>query len=271
MKVLTAGTSRKGNREENQDFWARLSVEGVTFLIVADGNGGGQGGRELAETAVKTAISWVCVELSQGRRIESEEDIREVGIEVIQHVTQKVLKEKELHEDWCEAGTTITLVLLVSEVLGVFWIGDSPCYLYSSGEIRLLTNPVHTLAEMLIESGETRESLANQPGLNSVLTRCVGHDSCEPSAKVIKVKEPCLVLVGSDGVFGHVSEEEVKDIIGLGLATCFEVQELSNSIVQKALDNGSDDNASVVAALVLPELRLAEVWQDITILYEWRG
>lgn len=273
MKVLTAGSSKTGLREHNQDSWGKVSVEDVTLLAVADGNGG-EGGQELSALAVKTAISEICWALSHGDgSIDSEDELKQLGLQAMKKAVEEVIEAKKQHEEWAEAGTTMTLVLLKDDKVAVFWIGDSPCYLYEAGVISLLTNPPHTLAEMLIAEGGSREAIKNQPSLNSILTLCLGHDSCEPDVKIAKVTAPYVVLVGCDGVFNYLSEEAIKQMLVSRLNSDvlgFDVQKFADEVVQTALDNDSDDNCTAVAALALPDFRLNKSSRRITKLIEWR-
>ena len=261
MKIISAGKTEKGLREQNQDYWRKLSLEDITILVTADGNGGA-GGKQLAKIAVETSISYLCLALCQGF---TEERLKELGLSAIGESTKQVAKAKELNE-WPEAGTTMTLVMLSQKFLYLFWVGDSLCYLFD-GSLKLLSNP-HNLAEMLIEKGQTRESVEAQPSLKSVLTRCLGHDSCEPDVKVIELSPPYYcVMLGSDGVFNSVAERSLEEMAKARLID-FDAEKLCDDVIQTALSNGSDDNCTLVVALALPEVSKTE--RRMTKLYEWR-
>jgi serine/threonine protein phosphatase PrpC len=271
MATVTAGTSRKGLRKHNQDIFARLCVGNTVILALADGNGG-SGGRELAEIAVRTGLSQLCLGFSYSKDtdVESENHLRRIGIGAMKEAVEQVSRVKELREEWSEAGTTVTLLLLSRKFVSVFWIGDSPAYLFDSGTLTLLTSPLHTLAEKLIQEGGPREILARQPGLSSILMRCVGHDSCEPDARVVARANPGVVLVGSDGVFGYIPKKNLEQIIRDNLSAFSGVQSLSDAIVLTALENGSDDNCTLAVAMDLPGFAPTRRSRRITRLYEWR-
>jgi len=270
--MKTIGTSKQGLREYQQDAFARAVIDDITILVVADGNGG-TGGQELAESAVKSSLSWLALELASGnyRNITSEDELRGLGLGAVREAATQVSEAKKLNQSWGNAGTTITLVLINKHVLGVWWVGDSPCYLFNSGTIKLMTDPVHTLAEELIKEGHSRESIKNQPTLNCTLIRCLGIDNCEPDEIVVKLDSSVLIVAGSDGVLDYISTEELVEIIKSQFSTCFDIQQLSDSIVQKALDNGSDDNVTVVLALAVPDLKLSKTTSRLTRLIKRRG
>lgn len=272
MQFRTAGKSVKGLREFQQDGYGSLDLyELMSIGIVTDGNGG-EGGDKLAESGVRIPISRISYELSQGRhrKIESEAQLESLGLETVKYTAELITELKSLHlDEWENAGSTITLVLITPELIGTFWIGDSCSYLYSDGQLTKLTSPVHTLAEMLIQQGEPREAIEAQKGLNSILTRALGHDACEPDSRIVKVEGPCFVLTGSDGVFGYLSESEITSILQNRSSKCPDVQVLADEIIQASLDNGSDDNCTIITTFIQPYSRLSGKTRHLTRLCEW--
>lgn len=271
MKPKTAGNSVKGLRPIQQDRYGFIQIKDELLInVIADGNGG-EGGGELAEYAIRSTISKLCHEISQGRHSEitSEDYLKALGMDTLHYASRQIMKYKISHENWTNAGTTITLILITKKFVGTFWIGDSCAYLYQNGCLIKLTSPVHTIAEMLIENGETREISQKQPGLNSILTRCAGHDSCEPDSMIIESPETYIVMAGSDGVFGYLSEAEIVKVIREKSLTSLDVQEFSDDMIQLSLKNGSDDNCTLITTLILPHYGLYKKTYRITKLCEW--
>ena len=263
MKVLINADSEKGLRESQQDRYAYIQVNDAVILGVADGNGG-YGGDELAESVLKSAISYGCWYLSQNRNICNKDELKKLGLNSIKSATKEAMRLKESRNDWTEAGTTITFVIATPIFIGVFWVGDSPAYLFNRGKLKQLTKP-HTLFEMLLKEGTSREALEQQPSLNSVLVRCVGHTECKPDFVMLPYEQETIVFVGSDGVFGFLSEQEICDILQNS-----NFYDIPKQFVQKALGNGSNDNLSVVVSLVDSGLKPTKTIRK-TRLCEWKN
>jgi PPM family protein phosphatase len=255
LKFSTVACSEIGLREVQQDRYCYFQVDGKSFMVITDGNGG-KGGGSLAEEATKTIASESCYVLSQNKYNGemTEEQIEALGVNVLNKATVHTKHIKDSHDEWSKAGTTITLIMATSNYVGCFWIGDSPAFLYQEGEgLTKLTDPVHTLAEVLIKDGGSREILEKQPSLNSILTECVGQDSPKLDFKISRITKPSIVVVGSDGVLDYFSESELANILGAGLSNAHDLESLADDLVQKSLENGSDDNVTVVATLILPD------------------
>ena len=263
MNVLISANTERGLRDVQQDRYACIQVNEAVILGVADGNGG-YGGGELAEFVLKTAFSHVCWNLSQNRDIYSKDELEKLGLEAINLATEEAMRLKKSHKDWAEAGTTITLVIITSTLIGVWWVGDSPAYLFNKGNLKQLTMP-HTLFEMLLKEGTPKEALEQQPSLSSVLVRCVGHTECRPDFVILPYEREATVLAGSDGVFGFLSEQEICDILQNS-----NFHDIPKQLVQKALGNGSNDNLSVVVSIVDSGLKPTRSIRK-TRLCEWKN
>lgn len=124
--------TEQGLRDYQQDCFACCTINNLSLLIIADGNGG-DGGFELAKTACKSLVSIFSFDLAQGKQqtIETEEQLNEIGLNAINKTARQVRVVKDQNE-WQDAGTTITLVVVTGKYVGTFWIGDSPAYVYDS-------------------------------------------------------------------------------------------------------------------------------------------
>ncbi|RJP60107.1 MAG: serine/threonine-protein phosphatase [Candidatus Auribacter fodinae] len=266
MKKEIAFFSEQGKREYQQDYCACLTLSFLSLLVVADGNGG-EGGFELAQTACKSIVSDFAFDVASGKlkSIDSKDDLKELGLNAINRAAKAVRIAKKRH-NWKEAGTTITLVLFTSDFIGTFWIGDSPAYLYDSDLLVQLNHPVHTLAEAMISEGKSREEVMKQPSLNSILTRCAGHKECTPDFNILPLKKPCIVIAGSDGVFSYLSEGEIISTLKAKLNNECEIEDIAKQLVSDAINNGSDDNCSLVAGYFYESAKV--ITKRITRIFE---
>lgn len=270
MKINIAGSSVKGIRDVQQDSYSFIQYgDKLAVIVVADGNGG-KGGEDLSNFLSKAVIVRLSLNFSCGNfeDIDSESRLEELGMKTLRYAAKQVKQYKESMDCWQDAGTTATLILISQQLIGAFWVGDSSGFLFRDNTLLHLTEPVHTLAEMLIEQGRPRDAIEKQPSLNSILTRCVGHDSCEPSSRIVRNKGSCYVIAGSDGVFGNITESCLINILQSRFSGCSDVQEMTGQIIQSSLDNGSDDNCTLVTALVLDYPRLSVQSTRITRIWD---
>ncbi len=271
MKIRTAACSEIGLRDTQQDRYCHFYIDNKTVLVVDDGNGG-EGGDMIAEAAIMSVCSELCFKLSQCKKgVMTEDQLKELGINAINNAAVHVLNLKKSHQEWNGAGTTLTILIATEDKIACFWVGDSCAYIFQDDEFIKLTSPVHTLAEDLIKGGESKEIIAKQPSLNNILTNCVGHEPCVPDSKIIEITKPCIALAGSDGVFGFLPEEKLKEIIKAKFTVNYELQDLTDEIVKLSLENGSDDNVTLVLSVINPSQKLQERSRRLTKIHEWNS
>ena len=246
MKVLTGMCSLQGKREKQQDNYGVLQLGDFTFIAVCDGNGGSRGG-EISRLAVSAVLS-ECLEFSRDTtsHVISEDYFRATGLKIMSNTATQVLFEKRKN-DWIEGGTTVTLVILAPYFISTFWIGDSPACLCQGDEITHLITP-HTLMTELMKSGVSWESLQQQSGISSVITQCVGHEQATPDANVRNTSDSGFVIIGSDGLFNFVSDDEILHVLKSKSPRSADMQVLAEQLAEQAGANNSDDNISVVVA-----------------------
>lgn len=266
MKREIGFLTEQGKRDYQQDCFSACTINDITIIVLCDGNGG-TGGYEMAQTACKSCIGNLAFEIGQGKykSIDSEEQLKEIGLSIISRSAREARALKD-QTGWPEAGTTITLIIITPKLLGCFWIGDSPAYIFDSEYLVQLNHPVHTLAESMIQEGKPRNEVEKQPGLNSILTRCAGHDNCEPDSNILKVKPPFMVIAGSDGALNYCPKAKLIQTLKKKLSGDFDIDETAFQIVSDALDNGSDDNCSVIAFYGYSTAKL--ITRRITRIYE---
>ena len=141
-------------------------------------------------------------------------------------------------------GTTLVAVAVENQSICIAHVGDSRVYRFHDGTITRLTRD-HSLLEQFkeINPGMTREEENNFPHKN-VITRALGlNDDVEVEVKKLDLEVGDGYLLCSDGLSGHVSDEEMLDVFkenenDLPLAVA--------KLVDMANDAGGNDNITVV-------------------------
>lgn len=138
--------------------------------------------------------------------------------------------------------TTFSALVIKSNTLFAFHVGDSRIYLYQNEQFEQLTHD-HTRTER---------------GRN-YLARALGADRhLEVDFSQHDLQQGDLLLLTTDGVHEYLSGSEIRDILKQANGNNLEI--LAQTLVELALQNGSDDNltALLVAVEQLPSETLNE-------------
>ena len=207
------------------------------FAIVADGMGGHSGG----SVASKFAIDIIKEKLAE------EEDLSAVS-----GIRLKRIVEKASHELWKKAesdallkgmGTTIAMALMLEGRISVVSIGDSRVYIFERGELRQITKD-HSYVQMLLDNGEITAEEARVHPERNIIMRAVGMKWVFADVFSCEVSEDAVVLICSDGLVKHVSDERIAEV----LKTSETVETAVNILLEETLKNGGSDNVSIIVA-----------------------
>lgn len=158
----------------------------------------------------------------------------------VSHAGQKVLSAtnlslfKKSHQFKHESkGYLCTFVGLVfkSQTAHFFHVGDSRIYLFRDGKLKQLTRDHSTFV------GEGK----------SYLTRALGMDNnLHVDYGKVDLMQDDIFFLSSDGIHEFIEQQELVDI----LATTASQQSKAETLLNKALLQGSDDNLSCIVAKV---------------------
>ncbi|MBP9788116.1 MAG: bifunctional protein-serine/threonine kinase/phosphatase, partial [Acinetobacter sp.] len=140
---------------------------------------------------------------------------------------------------------TLSALILKQQQAHVFHVGDSRIYRIRDHEIELLTH-------------DHRVWLSSR---EHYLSRALGADyRIEIDYRNIELKEKDIFLLMTDGVYEFVTDQQLLDLILVDA----DLNQLAKAFVEKALEQGSDDNLSlqVIHVEQLPELNQFHIQQD---------
>ncbi len=219
-------------RKENEDKYL-LSPERGLF-VVADGMGGHHGGGTASRLAIEVVDSEFCFSKNSGATA--------IDLQNVLNKANMAIYEKGCDEQYKGMGTTVTAALVDEGFLHLAHIGDSRAYLLRHGELKQLTQD-HSLVNELYQSGSlTREEAKNHPQRN-VLTRALGTGIApQIDLLTIDLQVHDYLLLCTDGLYNHVSEESMMMIIRQTVG----LQDKVKMMVEQALQKGGTDNVTVV-------------------------
>jgi serine/threonine protein phosphatase PrpC len=140
-------------------------------------------------------------------------------------------------------GTTLTVVVFADYQASLAHIGDCRAYLLRQGQLRQLTHD-HTLVQEMVDAGSLTKEESNRHPQRNVLTRALGMpEYIAPDIGTIGLESSDRLLLCSDGLHGYVPEYLIRN----AMSEITDPAELTQRLIQMALDHGGEDNITVMA------------------------
>lgn len=248
LKVSIGQYSTAGVKQQNQDFHGVYLPEGHVLkqkgiaCVIADGIGSSNVSHLAAETAVGSFLSdYYSTSDAWSTQTSAERVIRATNSWLYAQTQQSQGRFDKDRGYVC----TLSALILKQQQAHVFHVGDSRIYRIRDHEIELLTH-------------DHRVWLSSK---EHYLSRALGADyRIEIDYRNIELKEKDIFLLMTDGVYEFVTDQQLLDLTLIDA----DLNQLAKGLVEKALEQGSDDNLSfqVIRVEQLPELNQFHIQQD---------
>ncbi len=237
-KVLEVQQTSLENREA-VDYFTRADAQ---LLVVADGVGGSEGGRRASQIAVHTLTTYLgqTAGCYAGFDVEQEDEFLlrlERALGRAHDIVRSVGTETG------GPATTLTLAVVIGARAYLAHVGDSRAYHFRGERLRQVTRD-QTMGDFLAEEGVLTDEQARTGGLSNVLASAIGGPEMLPSIGVLDLQPGDTLLLCTDGLTKHVSDERLKAIVAGGGSA----EGLCHALVDAALAGGGSDNVTVVVA-----------------------
>jgi serine/threonine protein phosphatase PrpC len=248
LKVSIGQYSTAGIKQQNQDFHGVYLPEGHVLkqkgiaCVIADGIGSSNVSHLAAETAVGSFLSdYYSTSDAWSTQTSAERVIRATNSWLYAQTQQSQGRFDKDRGYVC----TLSALILKQQQAHVFHVGDSRIYRIRDHEIELLTH-------------DHRVWLSSR---EHYLSRALGADyRIEIDYRNIELKEKDIFLLMTDGVYEFVTDQQLLDLTLIDA----DLNQLAKAFVEKALEQGSDDNLSlqVIRVEQLPELNQFHIQQN---------
>jgi protein phosphatase len=237
------GRKRKGNED------ALFLNEQQRLYVVADGMGGHAAGEVASRVAVDAIAEFV--ELTGGNQeitwpFGLDDSISYEGNRLktaVRHANSRVLEATRESAEYEGMATTVAAVLVDGDVANLAHVGDSRIYLWSEGEIQLLTRD-HSWVNEQIENGAISPEQARSHPLRNVVTRALGgRPDLVVDIQSRRMAVGDMLLLCSDGLTTMVPDEEIARVLGESKG---DVSDAVKTLVGLANERGGEDNITVV-------------------------
>ena len=203
------------------------------LYIVADGMGGEKAG----DYASKSLIGYMLTYIENTMKM----PVMAVR-EAIEYANENLFAEGKKNPDLTGMGTTVVAASIIDNILHVFNVGDSRCYILDEHGISQITKD-HSLVEVLVSKGEiTRESDEYKKN-KSKITRAVGaEEKVLIDSFEVELTGNEYVLLCSDGLTNMVDDGKIFNIISSGTG----VRSSAKRLIEEANLSGGSDNISIL-------------------------
>ncbi|MBI3571025.1 MAG: bifunctional protein-serine/threonine kinase/phosphatase [Gammaproteobacteria bacterium] len=231
--------SEPGRRSTNEDYVATCHGNGAvlrdTLAVIADGMGGGSGGRLAAETTVRGFIDgYLGLPLTLG--------VDRAAARALTAMNRWVHAQGQRDPTQAPMATTFTALILRGREAHVVHVGDTRVYRLRDHRLQRLTYD-HT---------------HSHPDMRHVLHRAVGlEDTVRADYTRHELRPHDRYLLCSDGVHGTLTDQRLQAILDERATP----EEGARRIIESALEAGSHDNATalIVDIIGLPAADHAEL------------
>ncbi|MEK3723490.1 PP2C family protein-serine/threonine phosphatase [Paenibacillus sp. FSL H8-0034] len=222
------------------------SGEPYAVAVIADGMGGSGDGEKASDVATEVVRHWLDEQLPSILRRKLiwgklDNSIERLFYEVNDRLIQIGMDAGN------QIGTTLSLLFLLNETYFLCHIGD--CRIYKVNykmHIRQLTRDQSWIYEQIRKGRLSRQQARKHPKRH-VLMQCLGY---QKNLKLIKRRgffvPEHLFLLCTDGFYDRLSDTRIERFLREGEKEQQDLQQMSDMLIDRALDKRSNDNISVV-------------------------
>jgi serine/threonine protein phosphatase PrpC len=237
-------------RNANEDSYCKMELAlnheaRVCSLVVADGMGGLAAGKDYSSAAVKLwyrdlVRTLLSDEFSMNSLENQLELLKEHTVRTYARIGRTLYK-KGL-DSGMRGGTTLTTVIHFWNSFLIANCGDSPVYGIRDGQVELLSE-IQNLAGQMVREGKTRPgSLLYYQNKNRLMAYVGGREEVHPYMRVVDSRDYDGIILGSDGAFGSLDQEEIEWILG----EAAEPGDMIRTLFDAARAKGEEDNQTAI-------------------------
>lgn len=232
--------SHIGNRKYNQDRVAYAYSNDALLLVLADGMGGHLHGEMAARSAIDTFVE------SFGHYTQSPPADPQVFLADTMHRAHERIMDFPHDEIVGFPGTTGIAALIQNGKMYWGFAGDSRLYVLRNNEVLFKTRD-HSMVRQWVEWGLISAEEARTHPKRNQITNCLGGSADMfhmESGEPIPLRSGDVVLLGSDGLWGPFSDQELAEAF-----SSRSVVDVLDNLIACALDReeGHSDNATGLA------------------------
>ena len=252
--MIVCGKSVKGPyRENNEDFLGFKRSGEYLILALSDGIGGAPCGEEAAKLAVDTSLAYISELLDNDT---PDGKIDQILDDAYNFANKTIVKTGFSDINKLGMGATLVVCVIKDSRIKIANLGDSRAYIVHGSNITRVTKD-HNLAEELVRMGKISEIEAQtNPGKNQLLKYLGENRFISPDIYSYNIIYGDYIFLCSDGLYSFVSKEDMTEAFRKDRSR---LDALVTNLIDKALESGSKDNITLIAANVKPGEVIGEI------------
>jgi protein phosphatase len=253
MRISSSGRTEVGCvRQHNEDNF--LIQPDLGLFVVADGLGGHAAGEVASRIVVEKISQFIDHTVERERTWPVDYDVNlsydgnrlKAALLLADRGIQSDIKQNPERESM---GSTVVACLVAGERATLLHVGDSRAYLLNAGGIRQITRDHSWVAEQVANGVLTPDEARRHPFRN-VITQALGNGGdLEMTVQEIQIHEMDRILLCSDGLSGMIQDQDIWEIV----QNAPDVDQAADKLITRAMENGGEDNITVVIVAFEPE------------------
>lgn len=232
-------------RRMNQDSFG--SDDARSLYVICDGMGGAAGGEVASQIATETFLSIAKQELDFDRT-STVAGTRLALERAAVAANRAVASRAAFDQQYRGMGTTLVGARVTGSTLVLVNVGDSRAYLMHGGRAKQMTVD-HSYVQEQVKLGLMTEAQAAVSSMQSLITRAIGaEEDVHPDLFEVMLEVGDVVLLTSDGLTRHVSDEEIAELLSPEHSPSAE--ESCRRLIELAKDGGGSDNITCIVLRV---------------------
>ncbi len=234
----SAGTDKGKVRDRNEDNNIVIDCDSYKVFAVADG----MGGMDFGDLASSIAMECIKKELSDCKKQSfNKSEMKKQFVRIFNLINSEIIKECFEKKSVTGMGTTLSVCIIVDDMLYISHMGDSRIYIIREDKVIQITKD-HSYVEELIDSGRiTREQAKSHPNRN-IITRALGLDrEIDVDTDTFELFKGDRVVLCTDGLTNAVEDHEIVELVIEAAGP----EEAVKKLIDKANERGGRDNITV--------------------------
>lgn len=264
LSVDVAGKSDVGrirtNNEDNFGYDRRYGI-----YVVCDGMGGAAAGEVASKLGVDTVLDYYRQAGKSGRfqpfgDQHPEASPRSAALSsAIQMANHVIFSASQRETSRAGMGATIVAVSIQDALVSIGHVGDSRIYLIRSGSIQQLTND-HSLVMEQVRRGLITLEDAQKVDYQNIVIKALGaEDKVEPDLDDMLAMEGDVLLLCSDGLNRHVTDEQMLRTIVKNQ----DMESAASALIEAAKADGGTDNVTVLLLRFKQQSKIESFWKGL--------
>lgn len=207
------------------------------FFIVADGNGGYEGGDVVSGIATQKIPAYL------SEKWQSSRDSDKLLEFAFLTANEAILQEQQDNPELADMGTSVVVVIFRSRESPICAnVGNCRLYRWRESQLEQITED-HTWVAKAIKAGDITPEEARVHSFRHLVLSCLGREEIA-SLKIqpVDLKVGDRLLLCSDGLTEELTDRNIADY----LQQASTLEEAASSLIEAAKEKGGKDNITVV-------------------------